>query len=317
MFKISSLRTLAENSTVNVMRILQKIADKYRGILNNYRVNLSLAPHLNLLECNRRIGEALCKKESFFVGRLGWTEGTALGKLLTEGYVPEKIKNTLYEVSGVFPITDEELKKFADIYVTALRQVNILGLMPAYYQGWLTKSYASQALRSDITSLEPYFCKEPWSWSLRGRRVLVIHPFSQLILNQYSMAREKIFSNSRILPEFTLKVIKAPQTINDRYTDYASWSETLESLKQQVRREDFDVAIIGCGAYGFPLAASVKEMGKIAIHLGGSAQLLFGIRGKRWEKLPQYQSMMTSAWSSPLESERPLGWEKIEGGCYW
>ena len=27
---------------------------------------------------------------------------------------------------------------------------------------------------------------------------------------------------------------------------------------------------LGCGAYGFPLAAHVKRMGKKAIHMGGS-----------------------------------------------
>ena len=42
---------------------------------------------------------------------------------------------------------------------------------------------------------------------------------------------------------------------------------------------DFDVALIGCGAYGFPLAAKLKTAGKQAIHLGGVLQALFGIKG--------------------------------------
>lgn len=33
--------------------------------------------------------------------------------------------------------------------------------------------------------------------------------------------------------------------------------------------------------YGFPLAAHVKHKGKQAIHLGGTLQLLFGIKGNR------------------------------------
>ena len=49
--------------------------------------------------------------------------------------------------------------------------------------------------------------------------------------------------------------------------------------------EIFDVAIIGCGAYGMPLAAMLKQAGKQAIHLGGATQLLFGIKGKRWEEI--------------------------------
>ena len=45
---------------------------------------------------------------------------------------------------------------------------------------------------------------------------------------------------------------------------------------------DFDTAIIGCGAYGFPLAAKLKAAGKQAFHMGGATQLLFGIKGSRW-----------------------------------
>lgn len=38
---------------------------------------------------------------------------------------------------------------------------------------------------------------------------------------------------------------------------------------------DFDVAIIGCEAYGFPLAARLKRAGKIVVHMGGATQILF------------------------------------------
>lgn len=43
---------------------------------------------------------------------------------------------------------------------------------------------------------------------------------------------------------------------------------------------NFDTAIIGCGAYGMPLAAQIKNAGRQAIHLGGAVQLLFGIKGE-------------------------------------
>jgi hypothetical protein len=44
---------------------------------------------------------------------------------------------------------------------------------------------------------------------------------------------------------------------------------------------EFDVALIGAGAYGLPLAACVKRLGKKAIHMGGvtkscSASLVVG-----------------------------------------
>ena len=54
-------------------------------------------------------------------------------------------------------------------------------------------------------------------------------------------------------------------------------------MKAQIDKEDFDICLIGAGAYGFPLAAYVKRKGKKAVHLGGALQLLFGIKGSRWE----------------------------------
>lgn len=142
---------------------------------------------------------------------------------------------------------------------------------------------------------------------------------------QYEKNREKLFSNkpeqADILPEFELKTIKAVQTIagerDDRFKD---WFEALDWMKSECHKMDFDVAIIGCGAYGFNLAAEIKRMGKIVIHLGGVTQILFGIKGKRWEnggcgkEMNQY---MNSYWVRPLEEEKPKGSNEVEGGCYW
>ena len=81
---------------------------------------------------------------------------------------------------------------------------------------------------------------------------------------------------------------------------------------------EFDVAIIGCGAYGFPLAAEIKRMGKIAIHMGGATQLLFGIRGKRWDDwVGVYKKMVNEYWVRPSEEEKISEGYKIENNFYW
>ena len=55
-------------------------------------------------------------------------------------------------------------------------------------------------------------------------------------------------------------------------------------MQKEIDKIDFDIAILGCGAYGYPLASYIKSIGKKAIHIGGATQLIFGIKGKRWEK---------------------------------
>lgn len=90
---------------------------------------------------------------------------------------------------------------------------------------------------------------------------------------------------------------------------------------------DYDIALIGCGAYGFPLAAHAKRMGKQAVHLGGALQLLFGIKGHRWETmeygtdiLPRggmYMEMFNEHWVRPTVAETPRTAQKVENACYW
>lgn len=57
----------------------------------------------------------------------------------------------------------------------------------------------------------------------------------------------------------------------------------------------------------------IKRMGKKAVHIGGSLQLYFGIKGKRWDNSNLYNEY----WISPFAEERPQNLSKVEEGCYW
>jgi hypothetical protein len=125
-----------------------------------------------------------------------------------------------------------------------------------------------------------------------------------------------------MLPEFELRTLRAVQSIAGERTDFATWFDALHWMEQQMDAVDYDVCLVGCGAYGFPLAAHAKRTGHKAVHLGGSLQLLFGIRGQRWES-PQYNDeydysrLMNEHWVRPAADERPRDAEQVEGACYW
>ena len=85
----------------------------------------------------------------------------------------------------------------------------------------------------------------------------------------------------------------------------------------EISKYDFDIAIIGAGAYSLPLAAYVKQLGKIAVQMSGSTQILFGIKGKRWEQIPEISKFFNENWIRPSEDETPKGSTKVEGGSYW
>ena len=120
-----------------------------------------------------------------------------------------------------------------------------------------------------------------------------------------------------MLPEFALQVLQPPLTLAGATAGFVSWSAALDDLIARTRELRFDVALLGCGAYGLPLAAAIKGMGRPVLQLGGALQLLFGIRGRRWEAMPPFAALMNQHWVRPLPEETPVAADKVDGGCYW
>lgn len=223
---------------------------------------------------------------------------------------------SLCNLSGFFPPEKSDVRRFVELTVADMSEIDVLATW--CYQEKRFKQELSSARKVRFRDLEPYMHDNPWSRVLAGKRVLVVHPFADTIEAQYGKKRSLLFSNPSILPEFDLITIKAVQSIANNKTPFVSWFEALEHMKSQIERADFDIAIIGCGAYGMPLAAHVKRLGKKSVHLGGQTQLLFGIRGKRWETgHEQIRMLFNEHWVYPSEQERPTNFTSIEGGAYW
>ena len=228
----------------------------------------------------------------------------------------KRIYSNMKILSGFFPITDDSIIRFSKLMIAEMQEVDILGSWRV--EEYLLSQFLKNSIRVPLQDLEPYFQKDPWSSVLEGRNVLVIHPFSETIEIQYHTKRELLFKDNRVLPKFkSLQTIKAVQTIAGNKSDYANWFDALDHMKSQIDELDFDVAIIGCGAYGFPLAAHIKRKGKSAIHLGGATQILFGIKGKRWIENKKFDHIINEHFVFPSELEKIDGIEKVENGCYW
>ena len=276
-----------------------------------------LSLQLDSFFAGRLIEGAIQDRRPFLASRLGWMECYGLGLWDTGQQVEQSFIDKLRRHAGVFPPTKENFETFCSIYLDAAREIDLLGLMESPYEKHLVESHIPKGLRCGLGSLEPYLNAVPWSRSLKGLRVLVVHAFADSIKRQYQENRSRLFSDPQVLPEFELQCLKAPQTMLGETAGFSCWSEALSDLKNRVNTVQYDVAIIGCGAYGLPLGEHIKQVGKVAIHFGGALQLLFGISGQRWRDKPEFRAIMRESWISPSESERPAGWEKIEEGCYW
>lgn len=90
----------------------------------------------------------------------------------------------------------------------------------------------------------------------------MVHPFVDSIQKQYQR-KTLLHKHPDTLPNFELKTIKAVQSIGGKCNEgFRDWFEALEYMKAEIDKTDYDICILGCGAYGFPLAAHVKRMGK-------------------------------------------------------
>ena len=286
---------------------------------------------------NTLLANLFSSERPCFVGRVGTVENAVVVNYITVhscasyfrkclNYITDNTRLPFYDAgkpflqlqsnAGFFPTTEENLARFCEMMLEDVKEVDIL-------ESWL---HGERALSSHLTCelvtaevMGPYFLHNPWTRALKGKKVLVVHPFAKSIERQYQK-REYLFTNPDVLPEFELKTIKAVQSIGGN-TAYKDWFGALESMKTEINNTDFDICIIGCGAYGFPLAAHVKRIGKRAIHLAGMTQLLFGIWGARWDKdnysKYDYKALLNEHWVRPAANEKPDNAGKVESGCYW
>lgn len=234
--------------------------------------------------------------------------------------------------AGVFNPTPSILDRFAERYLQDSKLIDML-MSVNYKEKFMPLKDTCKYIHFE--SIYPYFVERPWTRILKGKRVLVVHPYADTIRKQYAN-RDKLYENKEILPEFELITLKAVQSSAYAEVPFKDWFEALKYMEDEISKIQFDICLLGCGAYGLPLAAHVKRLGKQAIHMGGGVQLLFGIKGKRWEEeykiateknifgynVPfslnlDYYKLFNEYWVNPSSDETPKSAKSVEGACYW
>lgn len=233
----------------------------------------------------------------------------------------------LYDCSGLFPVRRDVYFHWAKECQKAISLMDVIaqwqkgdGYLSVVEDRVLTR-LAPRVFRAHRNFIHPLHPPPCWLSDLIHLRWLVIHPFEKTIRIQLPKLAdlgvypeksgpflEKRAQNTHILasPQF-------PYMVPPRYRD---WMHALAEMKAEMeRRKDvFDIALIGAGAWSLPLAAHAKKIGRKAIHLGGTLQLLFGIRGGRFD---QWGFDYHQAWVRPLAEETPPNCHLMEGGAYW
>ncbi|WP_298637118.1 hypothetical protein [uncultured Umboniibacter sp.] len=277
--------------------------------------------YLHVGKANRYIAKCVTENRPKLVGRFGSIEGRVVGHYLLG--LTDKNDHVLPRVAqsnaGICRPSKRTLKHFACEYISAAANVDLLAAWNFPHQSKLAE-LTDPSRMTRLSFIDPVYALSqsltPWTKSLEGKRVLVIHPFKSTIQQQYERRRE-IPVLASMLPNFDLQIIQPPVTTGANIEYEYPWAHYLSALKREVLKYEFEVAIIGAGSYGLPIASFIKTLGKPAIHLGGVTQLMFAIMGKRWESVNYVASLDKSGWVRPRADETPRYANSIEDGCYW
>jgi len=269
---------------------------------------------------------AIAGAKPYAAGKMGSTEAAAVaaffrressgakGRMLPP--YPPYIFHTLFVNSGVFPQTEECFDRFCESYLGTVSQCDMLVAWDVAGETRVFRNYCPKTTLVRLRSLDPYFSAAPWTRALAGKRVLAVSPFVDSIEKQYAK-REQIWDNPDILPAFELLTLRAPFSAGLVPPKAADWFEAVRAMTAQMDRMQYDVALIGAGAFSLPLAVHAKSRGKVGIHLGGNLQFLFGITGRRWKAIDEFKGLVKDSWCTPSDAETPQAFGTNEGGCYW
>ncbi len=285
---------------------------------------------LDLAQTQEYITHKLTSREPFLVGRPGGTESEGVYFFLHNRLASRAPQRKPYSAwfrkyaqvySGISHNGDTDLDEFNTIYLESMLGSDLLAF-GQFAPGALGIVKTMSDIGKPIThfdSLEPWVCLnqnvQPWTLALERKKVLIVHPFVESIATQLKR-KDDITGVKDFLPDFHFDIVPPPVTFAGEKAP-TPWAESLRQLVHTVEQRDFDVALIGAGAYGLPLASSIRASGRQAIHLGGVTQLLFGIVGSRWGENGGPSGMADSTWIRPNLTERPSGHDLVEGGAYW
>ena len=153
---------------------------------------------------------------------------------------------------------------------------------------------------------------------MKGKKILVVSSFAKLCVQQYTSGN--VFKLGIGFPSVKGVVGVTPPYCFLNNGPHANYFETLSSIFEEIKKADFDVAVLGCGVYGHMLTHRIhSELNKDAIYIGGCVTNLFGILSTREKTLGMGKDIKTNDfWILTIPDKyKPVNYKEVEDGCYW
>lgn len=290
---------------------------------------------------NNRLFEYIESKinsgKNFIIPRVSGIENNVavFGRMCKNlGKIPDDIQQYFQRIlpamknnAGIKMTNFNSILKYSDMYLEAFDNCEMFAGWEVHgdYINHISQSYdyivktynTKKIIWAFNFDIFHYIYSNPWTRALKGKRILIISPFEESIKEKIPI-REKIYGID-LFPDCIITTIKPPQTQADQDSREFDIELTDFFKKLDKIKDTYDVALVSCGGYANPVCNYIYKSGKSSIYIGGVLQLYFGILGNRWliERPDVIRLFLNEHWSRPKISERPINYEKVEGGCYW
>jgi hypothetical protein len=227
---------------------------------------------------------------------------------------------------GIFPVDNSFYRRYSRFYIEQIRNLDCLGI--CYYPGELEilKYYQLTNKLIHYTDQEPDRSVPDNQGScylqfFGDKKILIICPFAEALKNR---ATQEVFegvwwkTGKKWFRPASVEALEFPYGFAyETHKQYATVLDLLEEVKTRIHQRDFDIALIGAAGLAIPLASFIKDLGKVAVDLGGHLQFLFGVLGKRWRTTDLQAKYFTRYWIDMPASYKPNETDVCDDGAYW
>ena len=279
--------------------------------------------NVGCIKAKEMLSDMIDSGNPFALARIGFGEVDFLYEILQKEKNKEPLKDFQHAgLEDVLGYDERLIERYENLMIESCKDIDMYACWyRTFREATLLKRLAKKtAIATDELVVECFFDGDKaWMQKLAGKKVLVVTAFANTVEEQYKK-RKEIFPNG-FLPEFELKTFQSVWFDNDAGKDerFSTWFDALDYMIAEIDKIDYDIALLGCGAFGTPILSHMKRQGKQAIYVGGILQLMFGIRGSRWDdpSYSAYHSLFNEHWVYPGADNKPQNAENLENGCYW
>jgi hypothetical protein len=258
------------------------------------------------------------KSKPFFIGRIA---GCELNVFLPHLLDLMELENN----AGIYIKNEESFNTYKEYLLESYKHCTVIAEWDNKGKVFSHTGAGQQFIASrtqhipkiNALELEPYYFKNSWMPDIKGKRLLIVHPFIKTIKKQIPNIKQ-IFPNMHWFEDCTFQIVQPPLTLAGNHHNmdwqehYKLFIETLKDIN------DFDIALVAAGGYGMLISDYIfTEMKKSVMYIGGALQIFFGIIGKRWFDNKDILKLVNDEWIRPLKEDKPPNFTNVEKGCYW